>query len=119
MEEELAVAVRVVVGRVPLRVLGDVQADEVDLVAANVAEGALEDRLAVAEGLHLGPGQREARLDAVEEVVLVPRAAIVGDELGPGGAASVPITACIATTKKIRRAGFAFVQLPGERSASA
>ncbi len=112
VEEKLAVAVGVVVGRVALRVLGDVEADEVDLALANVAEGALQGRLAVAERLHLGAGQGEARLEAVEEVVLVPRAAVVGDQLGPCGHG-------LHWTKKIRRAGFAFVQLPGERSASA
>ena len=93
MEEELALAVGIVVGRVPLRVLGDVEADEVDLPVADVAERALERRLAVAERLHLRAGQREARLEAVEEVVLVPRAAVVGDQLGPA------VMACIGPKK--------------------
>jgi hypothetical protein len=45
-------------------------------------------------------------------VVLVPRAAVLRDQLGP-------CAHDMHWTKKIRRAGFAFVQLPGERSASA
>ena len=42
MEEELAFAVWIVVGEVPLRVLGNVQADEIDLAVADVAEGTLK-----------------------------------------------------------------------------
>ena len=69
---------------VPLRVLGDVQADEVDLAVAHVAEGALERcALPSRRDFTSVPGQGEARLDAVEEVVLVPRAAVVGDSLVP------------------------------------
>ena len=106
MEEELAVAVGIVVLDVPLCVLGDVRADEVELAVAEVAEGALEDRLAVPERLHLGAGEHEAGLVAFEEVVVVAGAPVLGDQLGP---------CCHAPhwTKKIRRAGFAFVHLSG------
>ena len=34
-----------------------------------------------AQRLHLGAGQHDARLDALEELVVVPRAAVLGDQL--------------------------------------
>ena len=43
----------------------------------------LQRRLAVAQRLHLGPGQHEAGLDPVEEVEVVPRAAVLDDQLFP------------------------------------
>ena len=67
--------------RLPCAVLGDVQADEPGLALAHVRVRLLQRRLAVAQRLHLGPGQHEAGLDLVEEVVVVPRAAVVDDQL--------------------------------------
>ncbi len=81
MQEELARPVRLVVLAVALAVLGHVQADEPRLAVAHVRVRLLERRLSVSEGLHLGSGQHEAGLDAVEEVVVVPRSAVVDDQL--------------------------------------
>ena len=85
MEEELPFAVWIVVGEVPLRVLGNVQADEVDLAVADVAEGTLKRRLPVPERLDLGAREHEPRLEAVEEVELVTRTPVVDDQLRPCG----------------------------------
>ena len=82
-QEQLAVAVGVVVGHVPLRVLGDVGADEPELAVAHVREGALEGRVPLAQRLDLRPGEDEAGLEAFEQVVVVPSAPVVRDELGP------------------------------------
>ena len=81
LEQEPAVAVGVVVRDVAVAVLGDVGADEPDLVAAHLAEGPLEVRLSVAEGLHLRADELEPRLYPLDEVVVVPGAAVVDDEL--------------------------------------
>src|SRR5215210_3781990 len=73
---------------VAVAVLGDVCPDEPHLVVADHRERALQVRLPVAQRLHLGAGQREPRLDLVREVVVVPRAAIVDDQLlGHAGSA--------------------------------
>ena len=65
----------------PLAVLGDVRADEPGLAVADLAVRALEVRLALAQRLDLGPDEREARLDAIGEVVVVSRPAVVDDQL--------------------------------------
>src|SRR5689334_9999131 len=72
VEQQLAVAVRVVRGDRGLLVCGDVEPDEPELAAARVREGPLQDRVALAERLDLAPGQGEPGLDALEQVVLVP-----------------------------------------------
>ena len=67
----------------PLRVLRDRGADEPGLAVADLRVRLPELGPAVAQRLHLGAGQLETGLDALEEVVVVPRAAVVGDELRP------------------------------------
>jgi hypothetical protein len=81
VEKKLAVAVGVV--RLDRRLLigRDVKADEPELAVAGVGVGPLQGRLALAERLDLASGQDDARLDALEEVVLVPRTAVFGDQL--------------------------------------
>ena len=81
VEQELAVAVRVV--RLDRRLLErrDVEADEPELAVAWVGIGALEDRVAAAQRLDLAARECEPRLDALEEVVFVPRTAVLRDQL--------------------------------------
>src|SRR5262245_4086371 len=69
MEEQLAVAVRIVVHDVRLPVLGDVRADQPDLAVAYVGVCLLERGAAVPERLHLRAREHEPRLEALEQVV--------------------------------------------------
>src|SRR5512132_682678 len=69
------------VGDVSLCVLVDVSADQPDLAVAEVGVGLAERDASVAQRLHLGPGQLHAGLEPVEQVVVVPRAAILSDQL--------------------------------------
>ena len=85
MHEQLAGPVGLVVRAVALPVLRDVQADEPGLALAHLRIGVLQRRLAVAERLDFGPGQHEPGLDLVGEVVVVPRAPVVDDQLFSSG----------------------------------
>jgi len=67
-----------------LLVRGDVQTDEPELAVAGVGVSPLQDRVALAERFDLATGEREPRLDALEQLVLVSRAAVLGDELLSG-----------------------------------
>src|SRR6266566_2986379 len=104
VHEQLAVAIGIVVGEVPLRVFGDVRADEPELAVADVSECALQRCLAVPERLHLRTGQHEPSLEPVEQVVVVPRTAILGDRLLACHPASVP---------RVRRGAGAWYWNPG------
>ncbi len=84
MEQELARSLGNVVHPVGLQVLGDVAAEQPDLVAVDLGIGIFEVRLAVAQALDLGAGQDEARLDLLQQLVIVPRAAVAGDDLDAG-----------------------------------
>ena len=79
MQEELPVALGLVVLDPGLVVGVDVRADEPGLTLADVRVGLLEADLALPERLDLAPGQHDARLEALEEVVVVPRLAVLGD----------------------------------------
>ena len=78
MQEQLPVAVGIVVGDVPLRVLVDVGTDEPDLPFADVGVRLRERDSAVPEGLHLGSGQLKAGLVALEQLVVVPGPPVLG-----------------------------------------
>src|SRR5262249_8830278 len=77
VEHELAVSVGIVVLPVPLLVHRDVRSDEPGLPVSHLRIGLLQRRSALAEGLHLRAGEDEPGLHAVEQLVLVPRAAVV------------------------------------------
>src|SRR5829696_444918 len=79
LEQQPPIAVGVVVRDVAVAVLRNVRADEPHLAATELAVRALQVRLPIPERLHLGPHELETRLDLVEQVVVVPRAAIVHD----------------------------------------
>src|ERR1041385_8245068 len=91
VEQQLAVAIRVVRGDRGLLVRGDVEPDQPELAVARVRVRALEDRMSLAEGLDLASGQGEPRLDALEQLVLVPRAAVLCDQLLALGLRHAPI----------------------------
>ena len=81
MEQQLAIAIGIVILTVRLLVDGDVSADEPRLAVTHVGVGLLQRGASVAERLHLGPGEDESGLDALEQLVFVARAAVVHDEL--------------------------------------
>ena len=81
MEQQLPRSLGNVVHPIGLDVLGDVAAHEPDLAAVEVGVSIFQVRLAVAQALDLGAGQDDPRLDLLQEVKLVPRAAVAGDDL--------------------------------------
>ncbi len=81
VEEELAIPIGVMVGDVALVVDRDVGTDEPGLPIAYVRIGLLERGTSIPERLDLRPGQHEAGLHAVEKVVIVPRPAVVDDQM--------------------------------------
>ena len=81
MQQQLAVAVRVVRCDRGLLVGRDVQADEPELAVARVGVGALQDGVSLPQRLDLAAVQHEPGLEAIEEVVVVPRTAVLGDLL--------------------------------------
>ena len=85
LEQQLAVAIGDVVRDVALGVLGDRGADEPHLAVAHVGERLAELDVARAQRLHLGAAEHDPRLDALEQLVVVPRAAVLGDQLRSGG----------------------------------
>src|SRR5437870_2994797 len=75
-QEQLAVAVRIVVRAVSLVVHGDMGTNEPRLAATDFRVRLLKRGAAVAERLHLRAGEHEPGLDAVEQVVVMPRPAV-------------------------------------------
>ena len=69
------------VGDVSLGVLVDVRADQPDFAVSEVGVSLAESDASVAQRLNLGSGQLQAGLVAVEQVVVVPRTAVVRDQL--------------------------------------
>ena len=69
------------VGDIALVVDRDVGADEPGLPIPHVRVGLLERGAAVPERLDLRSGQHEAGLHAIEKVVIVPRPAVVDDQM--------------------------------------
>src|SRR5581483_7092823 len=81
VQEELAVARRGVVRDVALLVRGDVGPDEPGLAVADVGVRLVQSDPAVAEGLDLRSRQLKPGLETLEQLVVVPRAAILGEQL--------------------------------------
>src|SRR5207253_1841741 len=81
VQQELLRPVGIVVGAVPLAVLVDVGADEPGLTVAHLGVRLPQARTAVAERLHLGPLELQARLEPVEQLIVVPRPPVVHDRL--------------------------------------
>ena len=81
VEQQLAVSLRPMVQLVALRVLRDRRADEPRFAVADLRVRLRELGPAFAQGLDLRAGQLNPRLDSLEEVVLVPRTAVVRDEV--------------------------------------
>ncbi len=97
MQEELAVAVGLVPEPACLDVLGDGGADEPGLAVADVGIRLSELDVPVAGRLHLGASQDYARLEALDELVVASRAAVLRDQLRPvllGHRGSVGARAC-------------------------
>src|SRR5690606_41559993 len=81
MEEELAVAQRLVPPRGGALVGTDAQVVQVELVAAREDEGVREVGAPLAQRPHFAAHEDQARLPAIAEFVVVPRAPILGHEL--------------------------------------
>src|SRR6266536_77882 len=81
VEEKPAVSVGVVRLDRGLLVGRDVRADEPELAAPGIGVGALQHRVALPQRLHLAAGELETGLDALEQVVLAPRTAVLRDQL--------------------------------------
>ena len=84
MQEQLAVALGRMRPDRALRVVGDRGADEPDLVAPHVGVRVADLDVAVTQRLDLRAGEHETRLDTVEQLVVVPGTAVVGNQLGSG-----------------------------------
>ena len=82
MEEEFAVAQRVLVKDVALLVRIHMHAVDEDLSVFYVAEGFLDGALAEAEGLDLCARELDAALEGFIHEVVVVGLLIIGDELG-------------------------------------
>src|SRR5262249_62183448 len=81
MHEQLAFAVGLMSQGATLGVLGDGRADQPGLAVADVRVGLAELDAAVPRGLHLRAGQDETGLDALDELVVAARAAVLRDQL--------------------------------------
>ncbi len=64
-----------------LHIFGDVGVDQVKLAAFARRVGVGDIGLARAQRLHLGAGQRDARLELLLDVVVEARLPVLGDEL--------------------------------------
>ncbi len=100
VQEQLALAHRVVIAVGALRIGADVRPVQEHLpVALDGAIGVGQVQLAVAQALDLGADQRNARLEALQQLVVEARLAVVGDQLGAclghgSGSGSVSGTCC-------------------------
>src|SRR2546427_3893692 len=77
VEEELAVAIRIMIGEIALVVDRDVGADQPGSPLADIRVGLRERGPAVPKGLPLCAGQHDPRLDPLEQVIVVARSADV------------------------------------------
>jgi len=106
VEEQLPLALGLVVVAVALFEWGDVSADQPGLVALDARVGVRQVDLAGPDGLDLGAGQDEAGLERVLDREFVPRPAVQGDRLlgnlsAPSGG-MVRIRDCNRATAKAR-----------------
>ena len=79
VEQQLARALRLMIGVAATLVRRDVHVDEENLTVADDAVRVADVCSAVAERLHLGAGEHDARLPAVEDLVVEPRALVARD----------------------------------------
>ena len=68
---------------VGLQVFGDVGVEEEHLLARRAGIGLADGRLALAQRLHLRAGERDAGLVGLDDLVVEPRLAVVGDDAMP------------------------------------
>ena len=85
MQQQLAVAARLVVVAVALLEWGDMGVDQPRLAPLDARVGIGQVRLAGTDALDLGAGQDEARLERIGDGVVVARLAIERDGLGHFG----------------------------------
>src|SRR6185295_2459550 len=80
VEQQLAVALGLVIGVGAVAVRIDVTAPEPRLAVTHGGVGILEVHLPVAQGFDLGPAQHKAGLESLEDLVLVSRASVRCDD---------------------------------------
>src|SRR5439155_6560595 len=81
MQEQLARAKRQVRALVPLLVRGDVQTLQPHLVPSHATETVHERSVSSAERLHLVPRELDPALETLEQLVVMSRATVAGDDL--------------------------------------
>ena len=81
VQQQPARPLRGVVEAAALQVFRDVGVDQPELAAAGVGVGLRDRRLAAAQRLDLGAGQRDAGLEGLADLVVETRPAVVGDDL--------------------------------------
>ena len=81
MQQQFARPLRRVIEAAGLQVFGDVGVDEPHLAFARIGIGFADGRLALAQRLHLGAGQRDAGLERLADLIVEARLAVVGDDL--------------------------------------
>ena len=79
MQQQLAATQRLVVGVAAMRVRADVDVVEEHLAVLDARETVAQVDASLANRLHLGPEQRHAGLERLEEVEVVKRLAVLGD----------------------------------------
>src|SRR5688572_4803105 len=79
MQQQLAVALRIVVriGAVAVRI--DVASEQPDFIVPHRRVGILERHLGITERFHLGAAEHEPGFERLEDLVVVTRLAIRGD----------------------------------------
>src|SRR5262249_60484274 len=79
-EKELADALGRVVETSSLQIFRDIGVDEPDLAATRIGIGFRDGGLALPQRFHLRPGERDADLHRLADLVVEPGFAIVGDD---------------------------------------
>ena len=80
MQQQLPVALRIVIDIAAVAVGVDVHVVEPDLAALDARVAVAKIRLALPNAFHLGAAENDAGLEGVEDVVVEERLAIVGNE---------------------------------------
>jgi hypothetical protein len=82
VQQQFARALGLVIEAVAVAEFGDVGVDQADLAVLHLGIGLGDRSLAEAQRLHLGAGQRDARLEKLLEKIFEARAPVLGDDLG-------------------------------------
>ncbi len=90
VDQQLPFAFGLVIPEGRLRVFGDIATDEPEGRAAHASIGFLELAFAIAEALDLAAAEDDAAFERLEDIVFVPRLAIVVDDFESGRSGIFP-----------------------------